>query len=359
MNKKITGLKERMINSPDPEHQTDGLDSLYILSNLTSLQDISLDQVVKKAVQEIKSLSKFPSENPNPVLRIDHKGKILYSNQSSKKKLKGLGCFEGELAPRQILDRINGTPKEKYKKPDIIDIAFGNRVYKFFITPIKEAGYINIYGMDITDQKKAESKLKESYKKLKRTLNDTIDAFALIVESRDPYTSGHQKRVARLAIAIAEKLGLDNDKIDTIGTAALIHDIGKIAIPASILSKPGKITRIEYDIVKTHSLVGYDMLKNIKFPYPVAKIVLQHHERLDGSGYPKGLTGETILFESKILAVADVVEAISSHRPYRPALGIEKALEEISINRGRLYDPVIVDACKEVFKNRDFSLEKI
>ncbi len=359
MNKKITGLKERMIRSPVPGQYTNEIDFLNMLGNLTSLSDISLDVVVEKAAQEIKSLSKFPSENPNPVLRIDHKGRILYSNQSCKKKLKGLGSFEGEFAPRQILDRISGIIKEKNKKHGIIDIAFGNRVYKFFITPIKESGYINIYGMDITEQKKAESKLKESYQRLKKILNDTINAFAQIVESRDPYTSGHQKRVARLAIAISEKLGLDNEKIETIGTAALIHDIGKIAIPASILSKPGKISHIEYDIVKTHSQVGYNMLKNIKFPHPIAKIVLQHHERLDGSGYPKGITGKDILFEAKILTVADVVEAISSHRPYRPALGIERALKEITINRGRLYDPKIVDACKAVFKNKDFSLEEI
>ena len=313
----------------------------------------------QKAEQEIKSLSKFPSENPNPVLRIDHKGQMLYSNQACKKKLKNLGSFKEKFAPRQILDLISDTLKERSERSSIIDISFGKKEYKFFITPIKEAGYINIYGIDITVQKKAERKLKESYLRVKKTLNDTINALSRIVESRDPYTSGHQKRVAKLAIAISDELGLDSDMIDAIGMAGQIHDIGKIAIPASILSKPGKISRIEHDIVKTHSQVGYDMLKDIKFPKPIAKIVLQHHERLDGSGYPKGITGKTILFEAKILAVADVVEAVSSHRPYRPALGIDKALKIISIDRGRLFDPGVVDACKAVFKNKDFSLEKI
>ncbi len=212
-------------------------------------------------------------------------------------------------------------------------------------------------GEDITDRKKAEDDLKISYKRLKKTLDNSINTLASIVELRDPYTSGHQKRVALLAIAISEELGLGRDKIEAMGTAALIHDIGKINVSASVLARPGKISKIEFDMIKTHSQVGYDIIKRIEFPWPLADIILQHHERIDGSGYPKGLKGKDIKFEAKILAVADVVEAMFSHRPYRPALGIDKALKEVKQGKGKLYDPEVVDACVKLFTEKKFDFE--
>jgi PAS domain S-box-containing protein/putative nucleotidyltransferase with HDIG domain len=211
--------------------------------------------------------------------------------------------------------------------------------------------WLNGTVQDITEIKKAEEALKISYEKTKKILEETIETLASIVEIRDPYTSGHQKEVTQISTLIAKEMSLDEDILSAISTAAIIHDIGKIYIPASILSKPGKLSDIEYEMIKTHSQTGYDMIKNIDFPWPIADIVLQHHEKINGSGYPKGLKGDAIMLEARIIAVADVVEAMASHRPYRPSLGIGQALEEIKENKGILYDSKVVDACSELIKN--------
>ncbi|MBW2039217.1 MAG: PAS domain S-box protein [Deltaproteobacteria bacterium] len=210
---------------------------------------------------------------------------------------------------------------------------------------------------DITERKRAEEELQQSFEKLKRVLEQTVNALASAVETRDPYTAGHQQRVANLACAIAKEIGLSGEQVEGIRMAAIIHDIGKIYIPAEILSKPGRLTEIEFKIIKTHPQIGYDILKTIEFSWPIAQMVHQHHERMDGSGYPQGLSGEEITIEARILAVADVVEAMASHRPYRPAHGIDSALEEISQNRGVLYDPEVVDACLRLFIEKGFKLE--
>ena len=211
--------------------------------------------------------------------------------------------------------------------------------------------------MDITERKLAEDELKNGLKQLRKAMEGSVQAMALMVESRDPYTAGHQKRVSQLACAIAQEMGLPEDKIDGIRMAASTHDIGKIRIPADILSKPGKLEEIESMIVKAHPQVGYEVLSEIDFPYPVAEAVLQHHERMDGSGYPAGLKGDQIIIEARILGVADVVEAMASHRPYRPAIGIKEALQEISLNRGILYDTDVVDACTRLFRDNGFKLQ--
>lgn len=207
------------------------------------------------------------------------------------------------------------------------------------------------------ERKKSEEEIKNSYQKLQKTLKSTIDTLASIVEIRDPYTSGHQKKVTTLSIAIAEELGLSNDKIEAISTAAIIHDIGKINIPPSILARPGKISDLEYTMIKTHPQLGYEMIKGIEFPWPIADIILQHHERLNSSGYPNGLKDKDILLEAKIIAVSDVVEAMSSYRPYRPALGIGEALKEIKKNKGKFYDPGVVDVCIRLFKKKGFKFD--
>ncbi len=203
---------------------------------------------------------------------------------------------------------------------------------------------------DITDRKHAEEELERSYQQLRETFIETVNALASTVEMKDPYTAGHQRWATRLACAIAKEMGLSEEQIEGIRMAASIHDIGKINIPAEILSKPGQLSEIQYNMVKIHAQVGCDILREIKFPWPVAEIVLQHHERWDGSGYPERLLGEEIILEARILAVADTVEAMSSHRPYRVAHGIDSALEEISQNRGTLYDPAVVDACLTLFE---------
>jgi PAS domain S-box-containing protein/putative nucleotidyltransferase with HDIG domain len=211
---------------------------------------------------------------------------------------------------------------------------------------------------DITDLKRTEEELKESFEHLRRSLESTVSALASALEMRDPYTAGHQQRVTDLACAIAEEMGLSEEQINGIRMAGLIHDIGKINIPAEILNKPGELTEIEYNLFKNHPQVGHDILKSVEFPWPVAQIVLQHHERMDGSGYPQGLSGDEIMLEARILAVADIVEAIASHRPYRPARGAGDALEEILHNKGTLYDLEVVDACLRVFYEKGFTFER-
>ena len=212
--------------------------------------------------------------------------------------------------------------------------------------------------VDITERKQAEQEREQSFKRLQRTLEGTVHALASAVEMRDPYTAGHQRRVTQLAYSIAEEMGLSEDRIEGIHVAGLIHDIGKINLPAEILSKPGLLSDSEFALIKAHPQVGHDILKEIDFPWPVVQIVLQHHERMDGSGYPQGLKGEEILLEARILGVADVVEAMSSHRPYRPARGIDKALEEIAQNKGKLYDSKVVDACLRLFAEDRFHFEE-
>ena len=205
---------------------------------------------------------------------------------------------------------------------------------------------------DITDRR-------GNIERLRKSLAATIQAMAAAVEMRDPYTAGHQRRVADLARSIATEMGLSADRIDGLRMAAVIHDIGKLSVPAELLSKPRTLTAVEFSLVKLHVQSGYDTLKDIEFPWPIARMVLEHHERMDGSGYPGGLTGEKILMESRILAVADVVEAMASHRPYRASLGLEAALQEIASFRGVRYDSEAVDACLRLFNEKGYKIPAV
>ena len=211
---------------------------------------------------------------------------------------------------------------------------------------------------DITRSKLAEEELRISWERQKSAMEGTVQAMAFTIETRDPYTAGHQRRVTKLAQAIAQKMGLNHNHVEGVRMAGELHDIGKIYVPAEILSKPGKISEVEYNIIKTHPQVGYDILQSIDFPWPIAEIVLQHHERIDGSGYPSGLMKNKIHIEARILAVADVIEAMATHRPYRPALSIEEALDEISKNKGTKYDSKVADACLLIFENQEFKFDQ-
>ena len=257
--------------------------------------------------------------------------RFLKQARDNKETIKG---FTGTLLTKEGSERlfnISGSPN--------------------FDSKLNTTGLIGTI-KDITD-------LERNVEMLRSALESTITAMAVIVESKDPYTAGHQKRVMDIAIAIAEEMNLQEDKINGIRMAAMIHDIGKINVPAEILSKPGQLTDIEFNIIKTHPEVGYNILKNIEFMYPVAQIVYQHHERLDGSGYPRGLSGDDILIESRVIAVADVIEAMATDRPYRASLGIAAALEDIQQGRGALYDPEVVDACLRIFEEKGFHLEQL
>lgn len=208
----------------------------------------------------------------------------------------------------------------------------------------------------ITAIRTAQAKLKYQ-EDLRISLEKTIQVVASAVDMRDSYTGGHQRRVANICVHIATELGLSKERIHGLHLAATIHDLGKIACPADILSKPGHLSTNEYNIIKEHPQAGFNILKDVDFPWPIAQIVLQHHERIDGSGYPQGLTGDDILLESKILSVADVVEAMASHRPYRPALGVEAALNEIKTHRGTLFDADVVDKCIRIFHEQGYKIE--
>jgi PAS domain S-box-containing protein/putative nucleotidyltransferase with HDIG domain len=241
----------------------------------------------------------------------------------------------------------NASFEKRYIKKD------GNVIWVYIsISAIRDLHkgfqYFITYIQDITDRKTA-------VEKLRLTIVGTVNTIALIVEARDPYTSGHQKRVAEISVAIAKELGLPEEQIQGIYFASLIHDLGKIQVPSEILSKTGKLTRIEYDMIKTHSKVGYELVKDIDFPWPIAEMVYQHHERVNGSGYPRRLKGNRISIGAKIIGMADVIEAISFHRPYRSALGLDAALEEIKLNKGILYDPDVVDAFLKVIR-KDMTL---
>jgi len=210
---------------------------------------------------------------------------------------------------------------------------------------------------DITDRKQAEGKLKQTLDSLKMAIGATVQVLVSAVETRDPYTAGHQNRSADLARAMATEMGLSQERIDGIRMAGSIHDIGKLSVPAEILSKPTKLTELEFAIIKEHSNKGFEMLKDVESSWPLAEIVYQHHERMDGSGYPRKLKGEEILMEARILAVADVVESMASHRPYRPALGLNAAMAEIDNNKGTLYDADVVDVCLKLFREKGYKLK--
>jgi PAS domain S-box-containing protein len=220
----------------------------------------------------------------------------------------------------------------------------------------KEGRIIGFRGIsrDITEHKKDEKKLNQTLENLRKALGGIIQVISSTVETKDPYTAGHQRRVADLARTIATEMRLSDDQREGLRMAGTIHDLGKISVPAEILSKPTKLTEIENKLIQAHSQVGYDILKGIEFPWPIADMVLQHHERMNGTGYPRGLKGEAISLEARILMVADVVEAMASYRPYRPALGVDAALEEIEKNKRTLYDPVVVEMCLRLFREKGF-----
>ncbi len=232
------------------------------------------------------------------------------------------------------------------------------------INSLEELGYI--IGMAVKENqaenevRKNEKKLKENFKILRerKSVLGIIHAISLTIQVKDPYTAIHQWRVSDLAGVIAKEMKLNKDQSDSVIMSGSIHDLGKLSIPSEILSKPGKITEVEYNLIKSHSQCGYDILKSIEFPWPIAKIVLQHHERINGTGYPNSLRGDNIILEARILSVADVVEAMCFYRPYRPALGIDKALEEIKKNKGILYDPDIVDICIKIFVEKGFEFKE-
>ena len=291
------------------------------------------------------------------VIATDKNGGITFMNPLAERLT---GWHQDEALSHPLRDIFRTVVSREGDEPEIVLWARNGKKFSIEETDMpmsdghrNSSGHVLVF-RDISARKSAEKELRESWEKLNEALKGTIQAMALTIEIRDPYTAGHQRRVSKLSCAIAQELGMSEFQVEGLRVAGDIHDIGKIYVPAEILSKPGQITAIEYGIIKTHPQVGFDILKTIKFPWPVAQIVLQHHERLDGSGYPLGLVGDLILKEARILTVSDIVEAMSSHRPYRPAQGIDKALAEVVQNKGRFYDVEAVDACVKLFRESRF-----
>jgi len=341
-----------------------------------TLQDVVTERTQKlkeseKLYKSLYELNKEVLENsPVGIIKLDKDLIIEYENSEMKKilsvlssshrNIKGISITELDIFRRKAFDSIfdvlqNGIEFSK-------EAVFISNSPKYSNVTIKGVPIFeddNFTGSvilieDMTERIIAEKKLKQSYEKLRKATEDIVQAMAATSEMRDPYTAGHQKKTRELAIAIAREMEVDREQLEALKFAGMIFDIGKISIPADILSKPGKINSYEFDVVKSHSKVGYEILKKIEFPWSIAMIVYQHHERLNGSGYPNELKDSEILLEARILAVADVVEAMTSHRPYRAALSIEDALNEIIKNKTELFDPDVVDACVKVFKKEKF-----
>jgi len=353
------------------------------VSILGEVRDITQRRQAEEALRVSEAQYRLLSEHMTDTIRlIDTNLKTTYVSPSAEKQ-RGFTHqemlelpLEKQLTPESLnlavgifseeIPRVEADPG--YNPVHTLDLEYyckdGTTVWaesKFSVIRDENCKPVSILAeaRDITERRLAEDKLAKSYESLKKTLNDAINTMVKIVELRDPYTAGHQQKVAELATAIARTMRLEETRIDQLQMAAVTHDIGKMYVPSDILSKPGKLSKIEFDLIKTHPRSGYDIVKGMDFPSSVADAVLQHHERLDGSGYPGRLKGEDVILEAKILAVADVVEAMASHRPYRSALGINKALEEISENSGKLYDPDVVDACLELFRNEQFEFKSV
>jgi putative two-component system response regulator len=239
---------------------------------------------------------------------------------------------------------------QEYSYEDIINAGATDFIAKPF--SLEE---LNGKILRIAREKDILSKFQQTLIRVKKLFANTVGALASTIGQNDPYTAGHQKRVGHLACAIAQEIGLAVERIEALRLAAFVHDIGKIGVPSGILTKPGKLMEIEMNLIRVHSQIGYNILEGVDFPWPIAEMVLQHHERLNGSGYPRGLVRHEILLEAKIIGVADVIEAVTSHRPYRPAFDLSTALEEIYQNKGVLYDEEIVDACIKLFAEKEFN----
>ncbi len=332
------------------------------------LQDRRTAEIaLKESAEKYRSLVESISDT---IYALDARGAISYISPVVKKSL---GYEPEELIGRPFIEIV-----AKDDQPDVAKRFIGLRAgdLKYFeyrivakqgdlrwvrtlTNPVFEAGiFAGARGVlvDISERKKAEDLLRRTLGDLSNALGGVIHVLAAIAEKRDPYTAGHQRRVADLAQAIGHEMGFAEHRVEGMRIAGIIHDIGKISIPSEILSKPARLTEIEFEIIKSHPQVGCDILCDVAFSWPLAEMVLQHHERMDGSGYPRGLKGEDILLEARILAVSDVVEAMASHRPYRPSLGIDAALTEIENGQGTRYDPAVASACLKLFREKRFAL---
>ncbi|MGD0169057.1 MAG: HD domain-containing phosphohydrolase [Smithella sp.] len=333
---------------------------------LLAIEDVTQSRRLENIVEESEDRYRHICETAGDgiLLLEKSKGAITHANLAVKamlgysrkecigKKLTDIGFAEGKCDIQEILRTLEREGIIYYNDTSIKNKA--GQDIDVDVCMINNSRFIQCNIRDITGRKQTEEDIKQNFLRTRKALEATIHAISSLAEQRDPYVAGHQHRVADLACAIATQMGLTTDRIEGISMAAAIHDIGKISIPADILGRPTKLTGTEFNFIKTHAKSGYDILKDIKFPWPIARMIIEHHERMNGSGYPKGLSKDSTLLESRILAVADVVEAMTSRRPYRPSLGIDAALNEITRNKSILYDPEVVDTCLRIFKMNNY-----
>jgi len=331
--------------------------------------DITDQKKAEDALQETEERFRhFMEHVPIYVFFKDDKIRSIQLSRNYEKMLgrsvEGLiGKTMDDLFPSDLAKSMIEDDKRVLRegKPIEVEEEFNGRFYTTTKFPLVREGKPPLlagFTMDITDRKLSEAAMQENIRKLRKLLGNTIQVISSMIKAKAPFTADHQIRVADLARTIAKTMGLTPDRIEGIRVAGSLHDLGMIGIPGEILSSPRRLTDYEFELVKTHPTVAYDILKDVDFPWPIAHIIVQHHERIDGSGYPGGIQGEAMFLEARILAVADVVESIASHRPYRPAAGIDEALEIIMAGRGTLFDPVVVDACVQLFREMGYQLKE-
>ncbi|MEE8352619.1 MAG: HD domain-containing phosphohydrolase [Rhodospirillales bacterium] len=308
------------------------------------------------------------------VVVVDLEGRIVYANKACEEEtLSPVSEIEGKhiwdffsadevKASKKVVERVLETSATHRLETHWHSRYDTERLIDWSVNATRQDGgdtdFLVFSGLDVTDRKRAEDTIRNDAEHLHQVFINTVQAFMHTVEIRDPYTAGHQERVSELATAIAHEMNVPDAQIEGIQLGSKIHDIGKIYVPAEILNRPGRITDNERNIIKTHPQVGKDILKGLTFPWPIVDMVYQHHERIDGTGYPEGLKGDEITLEAKIISVADVIEAISSHRPYRPALGIERGIDVIKEGRGKFFDEAVADACLKLITEKGFDWEK-
>lgn len=324
---------------------------LLVIDDITERK--RAEEALRRSEERFRSVF---AQSPIGIMVCDAEGRPIEVNPACLNMLglQGPGAAEALGLPHLCPEAA--ASRDRIARREVVLPRGGETAYlDIQVTPLTIQGSPGAYLVQIQDVTahrlseqallEREAELRETVEKLRRAVHRTVTAMSRALEARDPYTAGHQERVARLAVAIAREMGVPEDVVDAVRTAALVHDIGKLYIPGEIMSRPGKLSQPELDLIRTHARAGYEILQPIDFPWPVAEIVLQHHERLDGSGYPQGLAGDSVMLEARILAVADVVEAMLSHRPYRPARTIEETRRELEAGRGVLYDPEVTDAC--------------
>ena len=357
------GHKIMLLNSRHITHK--GIGSQLIL---LAIEDITKLRRLENMLEESAERCKHIYETANDAILLLEKsdGAIIHANRAVKamlgysrkecvgKKLQDIGFTDDKCDIQEILRTLEREGIVYFNNVSIKNKA--GQAIDADAHMINNSRLIQCNIRDIAGRKRTEDAIKQNLLRTRKVLEATVHAISSLAEARDPYVAGHQQRVDDLARAIAAEMGLTTDRIEGISIAAAIHDIGKISIPADILGRPTKLTDIEFGFIKTHAQSGYDILKDIEFPWPVARMIIEHHERMNGSGYPNGLAKDNILLESRILAVADVVEAMASHRPYRPPLGIDEALDEITRNKGILYDSEVVDACLRIFQTNNYKI---